>query len=258
MTSLPTSDTHVPDSDTDSPDVGIPSAPDHASTPALSHPRITQGKAEIFKPRYWVDLMHVAPRGLLSVVLISLEPVTYVDAMRDPKWHETMRSEMHALHHNQTWTLVLRSSCSNVIGCCWLFCTKYRSDGSIERYKARLEAQGFSQVPSLDYPHTFNPVVKAATVRVVLTLSINNGWSLLQLDVNKAFLHDTLRDTVFMHPPPDFVDTRFPDHLCKLNKAIYGLKQAPWAWFHRLSSFLVANGFSYSRTNPFPFIFRRD
>lgn len=228
------------------------------SAPSSSHPMTTRGKAGIFKPRYWVDLAHLRSCDLLSVVLSSPDPVSHVTVMREPKWCNAMRSEMHVLHQNNTWTLVPRPPHSNIVGCRWLFRTKYRADGSIERHKARLVAQGFSQVPGLDCSHTFSPVVKAATIRVVFSLAIVNGWQLRQLDVNNAFLHGKLGDTVYMQQPPGFVDTRFPNHVCKLNKAIYGLKQALRAWFHRLSSFLVTNGFSCSRADPSLFVFRRD
>ncbi|GKE50333.1 retrovirus-related pol polyprotein from transposon TNT 1-94, partial [Tanacetum coccineum] len=128
----------------------------------------------------------------------------------------------------------------------------------IERHKARLVAQGFSQIPSLDYSHTFSPVVKATTVRVVLSLAVIYGWKLHQLDVNNAFLHGHLTERVYMEQPPGFTDSRFPNHVCRLNKAIYGLKQAPRAWFQRLSSFLLQNGFTCSRSDPSLFVFIRE
>ena len=100
-------------------------------------------------------------------------------------------------------------------------------------------------------------MVKAATIRVVLTLAVINQWKLHQLDVNNAFLHGNLTDIVYMKQPPGFIDPRYPDHACKLHKAMYGLQQAPRAWFHRLSSFLVTNGFVCSRADPSLFNFKR-
>ncbi|KAJ0435806.1 putative RNA-directed DNA polymerase [Helianthus annuus] len=169
-----------------------------------------------------------------------------------------MEEEFNALNKNATWTLVPRPTHANVVGSKWIFRTKFRADGSIERYKARLVAQGFSQIPGLDYCHTFSPVVKATTVRTVLALSIINNWHLHQLDVNNAFLHGHLTENVFMEQPKGFIDPQFPSHVCKLKKAIYGLKQAPRAWFHRLSLFLLNNGFSCSRADPSLFIYKRD
>ena len=226
--------------------------------PAPTHPMTTRAKAGIFKPRYRTDLANFQSSGLLSQVFSDAVPKSHVDALRDTKWRDAMRVEMDALLHNQTWTLVPHPAHSNIVGCRWLFRTKYHADGTVDRHKARLVAQGFSQVPGLDFSHTFSPVVKAATVRTVLTLAITNGWHLRQLDVNNAFLHGHLGDIVYMHQPPGFADARHPDYVCKLNKALYGLRQAPRAWFHRLSSFLLEQGFTCSRSDPSLFVFRRD
>lgn len=89
-----------------------------------------------------------------------------------------MQEEMDALHANRTWDLVPPPSNTNIVGSKWVFRTKFKSDGSIDRYKARLVAQGFTQIPGSDFHHTFSPVVKAATVRVVLALSVHyRSWT---------------------------------------------------------------------------------
>lgn len=109
-----------------------------------------------------------------------------------------MEEEMAALRANNTWFLVPRPKNANVVGPKWIFRTKFHSDGMVDRYKAHLVMQGFPQVPGLDYAHTFNPVVKASAVRVVLTLAVMQKWPLHQLDVKNAFLSGTLSNTVFM------------------------------------------------------------
>lgn len=119
-------------------------------------------------------------------------------------------------------------------------------------------AQGFTQVPGLDYFLTFSPVVKSSTVRVVLTLATIHHWHLHQLDVKNAFLNGNLTETMYMEQPPGFVNPNAPTHVCCLIKALYGLKQAPRAWFQRLSTFLIHIGFQCSRANPSLFIFKRD
>uniref|UniRef100_A0A251RWD9 Putative zinc finger, CCHC-type n=1 Tax=Helianthus annuus TaxID=4232 RepID=A0A251RWD9_HELAN len=226
--------------------------------PISSHPMITRAKSGIFKPRHLVDLAHTENIPLHKALFATTDPNTFNAASKDEKWVRAMDNEFYALHKNNTWTLVPRPPNVNVAGSKWLFRTKFKADGSVERYKARLVAQGFTQVPGLDYSHTFSPVVKAATVRTVLSLAVINGWMLHQLDVNNAFLHGNLTENVYMEQPKGFVDTQFPSYVCKLNKAIYGLKQAPRAWFHRLSLFLTNNGFSCSRADPSLFIFKRD
>jgi hypothetical protein len=107
-----------------------------------------------------------------------------------------------------------------------VFKLKRKADGSIERYKARLVAKGFKQRFGYDYEETFSPVIKYATIRLVLSLAISQDWSLRQLDVQNAFLHGQLEETMFMKQPPGFEDPGQPNHLCKLKKALYGLKLA--------------------------------
>ncbi|GJV09118.1 putative reverse transcriptase domain-containing protein [Tanacetum coccineum] len=101
-----------------------------------------------------------------------------------------------------------------------------RQDGTIDRFKARLVAKGFAQVPGLEYSTTFSSKVKASMVRIVLSLAVLHKRPLHQLDVKNAFLNDNLNDTVFMEQPPGFVDSKLPNHVCHLKKALYRLKQA--------------------------------
>ena len=128
-----------------------------------------------------------------------------------------------------TWDLVLPSPECKPVGCKWVFRVKRHADGSVDRFKARLVAKGYHQRPGIDYFETFSPVIKPATIRTVLFITVMLGWSLRQLDVNNAFLHGKLTESVFMSQPPGFKDQSKPNHVCRLNKAIYGLKQAPQA-----------------------------
>ncbi|PRQ47500.1 putative RNA-directed DNA polymerase [Rosa chinensis] len=132
------------------------------------------------------------------------------------------------------------------VGCKWVFRVKRNPDGSVERYKARFVAKGFHQQHDIDYNETFSSVIKPATIRNVLCLTISRSWPLRQLDVKNVFLHVFLKEDVYMTQPPSFIDQARPSFVCKLNKAIYGLKQAPHAWFHRMTSFLLSVGFVQS------------
>jgi hypothetical protein len=116
-----------------------------------------------------------------------------------------------------------------LIACKWVYCIKRKADGTIDRYKARLVAKGFKQRYGIDYEDTFSPVVKIATIRTVLALSVSRGWSLRQLDVKNAFLHSVLEEEVYMRKPPGFENPNAPSYICELDKASYGLKQAPRA-----------------------------
>ncbi|KAI3785937.1 hypothetical protein L1987_45063 [Smallanthus sonchifolius] len=230
---------------------------DDTST-ANSHHMTTRAKAGIFKSKHQADFASLNMYALHVALSSKTEPRGFKSAAKDPKWMAAMVDEIEALQQNHTWTLVPRPSSSNIVGSKWVFRIKYHSDGTIERYKARLVAQGFTQIPGLDYSHTFSPVVKASTIRIVLSLAVLNNWKLHQLDVKNAFLNGNLNETVFMEQPPGFTNPQYPNHVCKLSKALYGLKQAPRAWFQRLSTFLLSYGFECSRADTSLFVLRKD
>jgi histone deacetylase 1/2 len=130
--------------------------------------------------------------------------------------------------------LVPRLKGKNIVGCKWVYKIKRKADGTVDRYKARLVAKGFKQRYDIDYEETFSPVVKAATIILVLSIAVSRGWSLRQLDVQNAFLHDILEEEVYMCQPPGYAYKSHPSYVCRLDKALYGLKQAPRAWYARL------------------------
>lgn len=218
---------------------------------------ITCSKAGIFKPRYPVDLATTPLLYALDTSTSATEPRGFKSAIKYPHWLSTMQEEMDALYTNRTWDLVPPPADTNIVGSKWVFRTKYKSDGSIERYKAHLVAQGFTQIPGSDFHHTFSPVVKAATVHVVLALSVQYKWPLHQLDVKNAFLNGVLSKPVYMAQPPGFVDPQHPTHVCCLKKALYGLRQAPLAWYTRFSGFLLSLGFRQSHTDTSLFFLHR-
>ena len=154
---------------------------------------------------------------------------TVKSALQRPHWFAAMCDELSALQENRTWELVPCKDEMNVVGSCCVFKTKLKSDGSIEHFKARLVAPGYTQSLGVDFLETFSPVIKPPTIRLVLSLALIHGWTLRQLDVKNAFLHDTLKEVVYMEQPSDFPNTLFPNHVCRLHKALYGLKQAPHA-----------------------------
>jgi hypothetical protein len=106
----------------------------------------------------------------------------------------------------------------------WVYKLKRNFDGIKAYYKARLVAKGYHQQHGMDFDETFSPVVKLATVRLVLSIVAQQNWSLRQLDVSNTFLHGFLKETVYMEQPPGYVDSQQPHHVCKLKKALYGLK----------------------------------
>ena len=149
-----------------------------------------------------------------------------------------------------TWTWVPRLADANIITCKCIFTIKYHPNGTIAHHKARLVARGFTQAYGIDYTKTFSPVVCLNSVRVLLSLVVNQAWSLHQLDVSNAFLYGDLEEHVFMEQPPGYVAQGESSKVCFLRKAIYGLKQSPHAWFAKFSGLLSTFGFTSYAANP--------
>jgi len=131
---------------------------------------------------------------------------------------------------------------------------KTRPNGSVERYKARLVAQGFSQQYGLDYEEIFSPVAKITTVRVLLALAACKSWKLWQMDVKNVFLHGELGKDIYMEQPRGFESKIHPEYVCKLKKALYGLKQAPRAWYAKIGEFLLQSGFKVAPSDSSLFV----
>lgn len=182
------------------------------------------------------------------------EPQTYAQAVIHPEWRQAMADESAAMDANHTWTVTSLPLGKHTIGCKWLYKIKYKSDGSIERYKARLVAKGYTQQEGLDFIETFSPVAKLVTVKVLLALAASQRWSLLQLDVNNAFLHGDLFEEVYMdiplgYPIPAHSATPPLKLACRLHKSIYGLKQASRQWYAKFSQALLRIGFIQSKSD---------
>jgi len=153
-----------------------------------------------------------------------------------------MADELEALSANHTWILVPLPSGKKAIGCRWIYKLKHKSDGTIDRYKARLVAKGYTQLEGLDFLDMFAHVAKLTTLRLLLALTASHNWNLKQLDVNNAFLHEDLLEEVYMKPPPGVVVPN-SNFVCKLQRSLYGLRQAGRQWYAKLSNFLLNNGY---------------
>jgi hypothetical protein len=222
---------------------------------------ITRSKNQISKPKIPTDgtIRYPLPTALVAVTTGPLsisEPTCFTMAVKSREWRNAMNLEFDALLCNQTWTLVPSHPSQNLIGCKWVFRVKRKAVGTIERHKARLVAKGFHQQFGVDYDETYNPVIKPTTVHTVLSLAISSGCCLRQIDIQNAFLHGNLSEEVFMSQPPGYKHSLYPNHVCKLQRAIYRLKQAPRAWFSRLSNKLLDLGFHGSRSDSSLFIYK--
>nr|GEU81592.1 ribonuclease H-like domain-containing protein [Tanacetum cinerariifolium] len=159
-----------------------------------------------------VGTTHPNPRYVGYVSTISPLPRFYKEAFNDPNWRNAMFDEYNAIIKNKTWTSVSRSECANIVRCMRLFRSKFLADGTLSRYKARLVANGSTQVEGIDVDETFSPVVKSGAIRTVLSLAISRHWPVHQLDVKNAFLHGDLAETVYMHQPLSFQDPEHPNY----------------------------------------------
>ena len=155
-----------------------------------------------------------------------------------------MAKEIQALESNNIWSLCSLPKGKSATGCKWVCKIKYRSDASIERYKAHLVANGYTQVEGIDYHGIFATVAKLIVHLLVSIVAIKN-WLLHQLDVNNAFLQGDLNEKVYMKLPPGF-SRKGETHVCKLKKSIYSLKQASCQWFSKFSTTLIRRGFRHS------------
>ena len=172
-------------------------------------------------------------------VAISNEPTTFDEATSCPekaKWTEAMNKEMQSLKDNDVWELTTLPSGKKTVGSKWVYKVKTGKEGKIERYKARLVAQGYNQKYGSDYDETFCPVVRQESLRTLVALSTQFGLELHHIDVATAFLNGTLEEEVYMSQPKGY-EKEGEEHLvCKLKKSIYGLKQSPRCWNMALDS----------------------
>ncbi|KAD4180157.1 hypothetical protein E3N88_28748 [Mikania micrantha] len=187
-------------------------------------------------------------RIFLGNITAQTEPRSYDEAICHPHWQQAMAAELKALKDNNTWSLVPLPMGHKPIGCRWVYKIKYNSDGTIERYKARLVAKGYTQVEGIDYKETFSPTAKLTTLRCLLTVAAARNWFTHQLDVQNAFLHGDLHEVVYMTPPPGFLQ-KGDNVVCRLNKSLYGLKQASRNWFSTFSDTVQKAGYTQSKAD---------
>jgi hypothetical protein len=181
--------------------------------------------------------------SLLAQVPETHDPKTFSEASGHLDWDTAMNEEYRSLMANDTWDLVPLPKGRKIVRCKWVYRTKYASNGSVERHKARLFSKGFSQVEGIDYNETFSPIAKTNYIHLVLALATLHKWEVHQMDVKYVFLHRYLKEEIYMEQPPRYVmnESILVYHL---KKSLYGLKQAPQAWYAKMDNFLITIGFS--------------
>ena len=168
-----------------------------------------------------------------------------------------MNEEMLSLEKNQTWKVVSLLKNQKVVGSKWVFKTKEGIPGiEAPRYKARLVANGFTQVEGIDYNEIFSPVVKHCSIRVLMAIINMYDLELEQMDVNTSFLHGELEETIYMQQSEGFVEDN--TKVCLLKKSLYELKQSRRQWYRRFDEFLVKAGFVISNYDSCVYMMRRN
>ncbi|KAI3702728.1 hypothetical protein L6452_28480 [Arctium lappa] len=172
-----------------------------------------------------------------------LEPKKAHDAMKESSWIEAMQEELLQFKLQDVWDLVDLPTSQRAIGTKWVFRNKRDERGIVIRNKARLVAQGYTQEEGIDYEEVFAPVARIEAIRLFLAYASYMRFKVYQMDVKSAFLYGSIEEEVYVCQPPGFENPSYPDRVYKLKKTLYGLHQAPRAWYDTLSSYLLENGF---------------
>ncbi|GJZ92352.1 putative RNA-directed DNA polymerase [Tanacetum coccineum] len=180
---------------------------------------------------------------LFACFLSQEEPKKISEALQDDSWVQAMQEELLQFKLQQVWVLVDLPHGMKVIGTKWVYRNKRDERGVVVRNKARLVAQGYTQEEGIDYDEVFAPVARIEAIRLFLAFASFMGFIVYQMDVKSAFLYGTIDEEVYVSQPPGFVDPDHPKKVYKVVKALYGLHQAPRAWYATLSTFLEKHGY---------------
>jgi hypothetical protein len=199
----------------------------------------------------------VSTRGQLAnfsahhAFISNIELLKVYEGLEDPDCVIAMLEELNNFERNKVWTLMDKpKDCKNVIGTKWIFKNKQDENDVVIRNKARLVAQGYSQVEGIEFGETFSLVAHLDSIRILIAYASHHNFVLHQMDVKSAFLYGPLHEEVYVKQPPGFEDPQFPNHVYKINKALYGLKESPRAWYEHLRELLVDHGFEIGVIDP--------
>jgi hypothetical protein len=183
-------------------------------------------------------------------ILDDQEPEFYRQAISGPNadlCNSAIEAEMDALRRNHTWDVVDRPTDRKIVDSKWVFKIKRLSDGSVNKFKVRLVAKGFSQIQAQDYDEPFAPVVRFDSLRLLLSIVAANSFVPQQLDVKAAFLYGELKEAIYMRLPEGYRDG---NKVAYLKRCIYRLKQSPREWYSRLTAYLRRHEFDTSNFDP--------
>lgn len=187
---------------------------------------------------------------LMAIHSMDLEePKSYEDAVNGPNgthWRTAIKSELVSLQENNVWTTVSMKDipkASNLVDSKWVFKIKWKADGTLDRFKAQLVARGFTQSEGIDYHEIFAPVLRLTTLRILLSIAVQKGYKIHQMDIVTAYLYARLKEKVYMKMPKGLeVDSESSRLGLLLNKCLYGLKQSAMEWYRELLTTLMDLG----------------
>ncbi|GJV33760.1 putative ribonuclease H-like domain-containing protein, partial [Tanacetum coccineum] len=179
---------------------------------------------------------------LFACFLSQHEPKKISEALEDESWVDAMKEELLQFEIQKVWILVDLPFGKKAIGT-KVYRNKKDERGVVVRNKARLVAQGHRQEEGIDYDEVFAPVARIEAIRIFLAFASYMGFIVYQMDVKSAFLYGKIDEEVYVSQPPGFLDPKYPKKVYKVVKALYGLHQAPRAWYATLSTFLLKNGY---------------
>lgn len=238
---------------------------DHSETENDEIRDITQGEnnagtlrrseRQTMKPKYLGDYVLLAEEeGELLLLCLNNEPRNFLEASELKEWILACEADLRSIEKNEVWNLVDLPIGVKPIGLRWIFKIKRNSDGTVNKYKARLVVKGYVQEYGVDFDEVFAPVARLETIRLLVSIAATSGWEVHHLDVRTAFLHGELKETVYVTQPEGFEVKGSESKVYKLNKALYGLRQAPRAFNNKLNHILLELGFQKCSKEPSVYI----
>ncbi|CAA0830901.1 cysteine-rich RLK (RECEPTOR-like protein kinase) 8, partial [Striga hermonthica] len=179
--------------------------------------------------------------------MLENELRTIREALTSPDasfWKEAINSEIESIMHNNTWELVDFPPGSKPLGCKWILKKKYKDDGTIDKYNARLVVKGFKQTEGYDFFDMYSPVTRITSIRVLIAIAAMHDLEIHQMDMKTTFLNGDLEEEIYMEQPEGFVAPGKEKKVCRLVNSLYGLKQAPKQWHEKFDKVMLSNGFN--------------
>ncbi|GKA31499.1 putative ribonuclease H-like domain-containing protein [Tanacetum coccineum] len=202
------------------------------------------------------DIMSPPQTRRMTRNVTEHEPKKVIQALTEPSWIKAMQDELLQFKLQKVWTLVDLPYGKRAIETKWVFRNKKDERGIMVRNKVRLVTQGYTQEKGIDYDEVFPPVAKIEAIRLFLAYASFKDFVIYQMDVKSAFLYGKIEEEVYVCQPPRFEDPEFTDIVYKVEKALYGLHQAPRAWYETLSTYLLENRFQRGKIDKTLFIKR--